>query len=81
MVSPPFHLSSVVSDPSLLFNLMAHTRVHTYAHTRGEHRVRQRERQRERGGIGGFGHTGRRGIGCGIGGEAASGRGVTGGGI
>jgi len=35
--------------------------------------VRQRERQRERGGIGGFGHTGRRGIGCGIGGEAASG--------
>ena len=33
MVSPPFHLSSVVSDPSLLFNLMAHTRVHTYTRT------------------------------------------------
>ena len=32
MVSPPFHLSSVVSDPSLLFNLMAHT--HTCTHIR-----------------------------------------------
>ena len=75
MVSPPFHLSSVVSDPSLLFNLMAHTRVHTYAHTRGEHRVRQRERQWERGGIGGFGHTGRGGAALGAmrhRGEAAS---------
>ena len=35
MVSPPFHLSSVVSDPSLLFNLMAHTHVHTQTHTHG----------------------------------------------
>ena len=35
MVSPPFHLSSVVSDPSLLFNLMAHTHVHTHTHTHG----------------------------------------------
>ena len=62
MVSPPFHLSSVVSDPSLLFNLMAHTHVHTHTHTHGaKHRVRQRVRQRERGGIGGFGHTGRGG--------------------
>ena len=47
MVSPPFHLSSVVSDPSLLFNLMAHTHVHTHTHTHGaKHRVRQRVRQR-----------------------------------
>ena len=96
MVSPPFHLSSVVSDPSLLFNLMAHTHVHTHTHTHGANIGcgngsgngseaasgasatrgggalhwgrcgigvrRHRKRHRRRGGIG-----------CGIGGKAASG--------
>ena len=44
---PPFQLFSVVSDPTLLFNLMAHTHVHTHTHTHGA-RLRGRQQVRHR---------------------------------